>query len=71
MIEAPPTCVSAPPLSRKGAGLEAGVENTCGQIYKMASERERVAKLESRSKEAENALQQLNGYVELLKKKSG
>ena len=33
-------------------------------------EKERVAKLETRAREAENALQQLNGYVELLKEKS-
>ncbi len=37
----------------------------------MATEKERVAKLESRAKEAEDALQQLNGYVELLKEKVG
>ena len=37
----------------------------------MAAERERVAKLESRAREAENALQQLSSYVELLKEKAG
>ena len=37
----------------------------------MASERERVVKLESRAREAESTLQQLNSYVELLKKKAG
>lgn len=35
------------------------------------AEKERIAKLESRSREAESALQQLSGYVELLKKKAG
>ncbi len=35
-----------------------------------ASEKERIFKLESRAKEAENALQQLRAYVELLKKKA-
>ena len=35
-----------------------------------ASEKERINKLECRAKEAENALQQLRAYVELLKKKS-
>lgn len=37
----------------------------------MASEKERVAKLENRAKEADIALQQLKSYVELLRKKSG
>ena len=36
----------------------------------MATERERFAKIESRAREADNALQQLNGYIALLKKKS-
>lgn len=35
----------------------------------MATEKERVSKLECRAREAENALQQLRSYVELLKKK--
>ena len=37
----------------------------------MADEKARIAKLENRAREAEGALQQLNSYVELLKKKSG
>lgn len=37
----------------------------------MAEDRERVVRLEARSKEAENALQQLRTYIELLKKKAG
>jgi len=34
------------------------------------SEKDRINKLESRAREAENSLQQLRAYVELLKKKS-
>lgn len=36
----------------------------------MATEKERVNKVESRAREAENALQKLQSYVLLLKKKS-
>lgn len=34
-------------------------------------ERERVTRLETRAREAENALKQLRGYIELLRRKSG
>ena len=34
------------------------------------SDKDRINKLESRAREAENSLQQLRAYVELLKKKS-
>ena len=37
----------------------------------MAEDRERVGRLETRAREAENALQQLRAYIELLKKKAG
>lgn len=37
----------------------------------MPGERERVVKLETRAREAENALKQLRGYIELLRRKSG
>lgn len=37
----------------------------------MAEERERIVRLETRAREAENALQQLRAYIELLKKKAG
>ncbi len=35
------------------------------------SDRERIARLESRAREAETALQQVKSYVELLKRKAG
>ena len=36
----------------------------------MSGEKERVTRLETRAREAENALQQLRAYIELLRKKS-
>lgn len=45
--------------------------NVIRNFFRMAaSEKERINKLESRAREAENALQQLRSYVDLLKKKS-
>ena len=35
------------------------------------AEKERVARLETRAREAETALQQLKNYVELIRRKSG
>jgi len=35
------------------------------------SDRERLARLETRAKEADNALKQLKSYVQLLKSKAG
>ena len=37
----------------------------------MSGEKERVTRLETRAREAENALQQLRAYIELLRKKAG
>lgn len=36
----------------------------------MSGEKERVTRLETRAREAENALQQLRAYIELLRKKA-